>query len=119
LARSRRHACEAEYKILSEEEGDDELSDTEWFLKLKARKDAEEAAQLSAAREEATRRGKEPFSAEVLSRYFTPAYVTGAAHGDVLEALEEYESSYYLGYPQMMTLEEFGRKLTRVFSQAT
>jgi hypothetical protein len=29
----------------------------------------------------------------VLSRYFTPAYVLGAAHSDVLEALEEYESS--------------------------
>ena len=43
----------------------------------------------------------------------------GAAHSDVLEALDDYESSYYLGYPQLLTLEEFGRKLTNVFSQAT
>jgi hypothetical protein len=104
---------------MSKEEGDDELSDTEWFLKLKARKDAEEAAQLSAAREEATKRGKEPFSAEVLSRYFTPSHRLGDEHSKVLKALEEYESSYYLGYPQIMTLEEFGRKQTELSSYAT
>jgi hypothetical protein len=104
---------------MADEKDDDGLSDTERFRRDKARSDAERAAQLKAAREEATQRGKEPFSTEVLSRYFTPAYVMGAARSDVLEALEEYESSYYFSYPQIMTLEEFGRKLVEIFSWDT
>ena len=73
------------------------------------------AAQLSAAREEATKLGKEPFSAEILSRYNTPISVIGAAHSDVLEALEEYEWYYYMSEREIMTLGEFGRKVTEVF----
>ena len=46
---------------MSNEKDDNELSDTERFLRNKARHDAERAAQLSAAREEATKLGKEPF----------------------------------------------------------
>ncbi len=97
---------------MSDEKADDELSDDERFLRDKAQK----AARLKAAREEATKIGKEPFSAEVLSRYYTPTSVIGAAHSDVLEALEEYEWFYYVREPEIMTLEEFGGKLTEVFS---
>ena len=101
------------------DEKEDELDATERFLRNKARHDAERAAQLSAAREEATKLGKEPFSAEALSRYFTPSHRLGHEQSKVVKALEEYEWSYYLGYPQIMTLEEFGRKLAEIASYAT
>ena len=104
---------------MSNEKDDDELSDTEWALRLKARHDAERAAQLAAARHEGTQREKEPFSAEVLSQYFTPSHRVGDDHSKIVKALEDFESSYYFSYPQIMTLEEFGRKLAWIFSQAT
>jgi hypothetical protein len=104
---------------MTDEKDDDGLDATERFLRNKARHDAERVAQLSAAREEATKRGKEPFSAEVLSQYFTPAHRVGDEHSKVVKALEDFESSYYFSYPQIMTLEEFGRKLVWIFSQAT
>ncbi len=101
---------------MTDKKDDDELSDTERFLRDKARSDAEKSVRLNAAREKATKIGKERFNAEILSRYYTPTSVIGAAHSDVLEALEEYEWYYYVSEPELMTLEEFGRKLTEVFS---
>ena len=104
---------------MTEEKDDDGGDETERFLRDKARRDAEKADRLKAAREEATKAGKEPFSAEVLSRYFTPTHRLGHEHGKVLKALEEYEWSYYVVHTEIMTLEEFGRELTEIHSYET
>jgi hypothetical protein len=104
---------------MTDEKEEDGLDATERFLGNKARHDAERAAMLDAARKEAAKLGKESFSAEVLSQYFTPSYCFGDAHSKVLDALEGFEWTYYISEPEIMTLEEFGRRLADVFSQAT
>ena len=101
------------------DEKDDKLDATERFLRNKARHDAERAAMLNAARKEGEKLGKEPFSTEVLSQYFTPTHRLGHEHGKVLKALEEYEWSYYVVHTEIMTLEEFGRELTEIHSYET
>ena len=103
------------------DEKEDELDATERFLRDKARIDAEQSARLAAAREEAIKMGKEPFSAEVLSQYFTPShrqYFTpshrlGHEHSKILKALEEFEWTYYVREPENMTLEEFRKEADR------
>ncbi len=86
-------------------------SDDAWFDEFDARKEAEEALRLSAAREDAAKVGKEPFSAELLSRYYAPRHRTDAEPGTIVKALAEYESAYYLSCPEIRTLEKFGAKL--------
>jgi hypothetical protein len=57
---------------MSKEKCDDELSETERFLKLAAQKDTEEASQLKVAREDAAKAGKEPVSAGGAVTVFHP-----------------------------------------------
>jgi hypothetical protein len=86
-------------------------NDDAWFDEFNARKDAEDAARLNVARQEAEKVGKEPFSAQALSRYYAPRHRSGADQGTIVKALAEYESAYYLSCPEIRTLEEFGAKL--------
>ena len=87
---------------------DSSESDAEFHAQLVARRKAERAATLRSAREDAARRGKEPFSVEALARHYTPHYVSADL---VLEALAEQEETYSVNYPHVMTLEDFGKVL--------
>lgn len=87
-------------------------SDAEFHAKLVARRNSENAAALKAAREEAAARGKEPFSAEVLAQYYTPYYLEGAEHAEIVGDLARQEQLYYVTYTDVMTLEEYAKRLT-------
>jgi hypothetical protein len=53
---------------------------------------------------------------EALSRYFIPSHRVGDEQSKIVKALVEYEWSYYMGYPEVMTLEEFGGRLAEIAS---
>jgi hypothetical protein len=90
----------------------DRNSQDEWVKDLYKRLDGEAAAALKAAREEAAARGKEPFSAEVLAQYYTPYYLEGAEQAEIVRDLARQEQLYYVTYADVMTLEEYAKRLT-------
>lgn len=80
-------------------------NDTLWLLARAAQQRAERAARLAAAREEAARRGKEPFDMAALAEIYefrSPE----VSENHALYAWE-LEEQYYVVYPALMSLAEF------------
>jgi hypothetical protein len=85
-------------------------SDTEFAKRLFDHQDAEAAARLNRAREEAAARGKEPFDLDRLEAIWKP-FSYGRFFPARETRQEEWENRYYLEHPEIMTLAEFARRM--------
>jgi hypothetical protein len=91
------------------------VSDLEWLRAKERERKARVAEALRAAREEAERRGKEPFDFARLRALYDPSSELAASTQlpDPSALAEDLEQRYYLDSPDVLTLEEFARRLGR------
>lgn len=91
------------------------MSDLEWLRAKERERKARAAAALRAARDEAERRGKEPFDfAQLRALYDSSSEIAASSDLPDPSALAEHlEQRYYLDSPDVLTLEEFARRLGR------
>ena len=90
-------------------------SDREWFLRRLAEKKETRKAQLTAAKKEAARRGKEPFDFDRLCEMYDPTSDLAPADREIDPSIPpRYEEKYYLDYRDVLTLEDFAARLNEL-----
>ncbi len=89
------------------------MDDLAWLRAKERERKARVAEALHAAREEAARRGKEPFDIGRLRELYDPSseLAVSAELRDPLAVAEDLERRYYMDHPAVLTLAEFARKL--------
>jgi hypothetical protein len=94
------------------------MSDMEWLKDKERARRAKLAENLRAAKEEAGRRGKEPFDFGRLRELYDPSSELTASTDlrDPQTVAEDLERRYYLDFPQVLTLAEFAEKLQELRS---
>ena len=100
---------------MGSQERDKGMSDTEWFHQLAARRERERAEALRAAKAAAPGRGKEPFDFEKLCKlYDVTSDLAPADREPDPAAADHFETKYYLWYEDVMTVEEFAKRLEQL-----
>ena len=90
-------------------------SDNEWLRRRLAEHEEARKVQLTAAKEEAPRRGKEPFDFDRLCEMYDPTSDLAPADRPMDPSLPaRYEGKYYLDYRDVLTLEDFAARLNEL-----
>lgn len=89
------------------------MSDREWLRAKEEERRAKLAEDLRTAKEEAVRRGKEPFDFGRLHALYEPSSELSSSSGlrDPRAVAESLELRYYLDFPNVLTLSGFAEKL--------
>jgi len=89
------------------------MSDMEWLKDKERARRVKLAEDLRAAKEEASRRGKEPFDFGRLRELYDPSSELSSSSGlrDPRAVAESLELRYYLDFPNVLTLSGFAEKL--------
>lgn len=92
------------------------MDDRKWLRDKEKARRAKLAEGLRAAKEEAGRRGKEPFDFGRLRALYDPSseLVSSSELHDPQAVAEDLELRYYLDFPRILTLTEFAEKLQEI-----
>ena len=85
----------------------------DFFNALKEREAQKSADRLTAAKADAAARGKEPFDYAKLTTMAATVYDATTQMSEA-EREEYFEDLYYVGYPGVLSLEEFANKVNEL-----
>jgi hypothetical protein len=89
------------------------MNDMEWLRARGEAMKAQEAEYLRKAKEEASRRGKEPFDFAKLCTLYDPSseMASSSVLSDPQGTSDALERRYYIDYPNILTIAEFAARL--------
>lgn len=91
--------------------------DLRWLRARAAEAERWTADRLARARDEAQRSGKEPFSYDRLLEFHDPSSDLGYDVHDPVHVAAALECKYYLDFPDVRTIAEFGARLNTLRAQ--